>query len=89
MSLLSSFFDPRTIRSLGITRTLRGLRSGDQSLLLTGISLAILGWLRSRPKGDRELLATKVVPLGSSIVIRHTGVDGDSARIEVIEPGAG
>ncbi len=85
MALLSSFLKPQTIRSLGLTRMLRGVRTGNQPALYTGAALALLGWLRSRPRGERELLTRKVVPLGSMVIVRHAQDGSELPTVEVVE----
>lgn len=59
------------LRTLGWARTVRGLREGDQSVLLTGLALVLLQQLR-RSTSKRKLVYRKKVPVGSTIVIRHT-----------------
>lgn len=55
----------------GVARAFRGVRSGDQQVLLTGAALAALGlWHRSNKK-KKELLYRKTVREGSSIVVRY------------------
>lgn len=85
MSLLSSLLNPRAVRSFGVTRALHGLRTGSQSTLLTGAALALIGWLRARPRGGRELLTRKVVPLGSTVIIRHAAQGSELPTIEVTQ----
>ncbi len=66
-----------------IDRTLRGLRTGDQRELYSGLSLAALAYLRAtRPR--RRLVFSKKLPEGSAIVIHHRR-SGDP-KIEVIKP---
>lgn len=68
---------------LGWQRALRGVREGDQTLLLTGIALLAWQYLRrSRPR--KQLLYRKQVPLGSTIVVRHAR-RGDP-RLEIHRP---
>jgi hypothetical protein len=73
----------RDIRAASIDRTLRGLRTGDQRQLYSGLGLAALLYLRStRPR--RRLLFRKTLPEGSALVIHHKRW-GDP-KIEVIKP---
>jgi hypothetical protein len=67
----------------GLTRTLGGLRKGDQRELLLGLALSGLAYLnRTRPK--RRLLFRETVPVGSAIVVHHR--ERGAPRIEVIKP---
>ena len=76
----------RDIRSASIDRTLRGLRTGDQRQLYSGLGLAALLFLRNtRPR--RRLLFSKKLPEGSALVIHHKR-SGDP-KIEVIKPPRG
>lgn len=59
------------LRTIGITRALRGLREGDQSLLYTGLAMIAIQWLRSS-KPRRTLVYRRKIPIGSTLVIRHT-----------------
>ncbi len=54
---------------LGLERSLRGLRTGDQRLLLTGAALLIVGWMR-RNGGQRKLVFKRELKPGKGIVIR-------------------
>ena len=73
----------RDIRKESIDRTLRGLRTGDQRELYSGLSLAALVYLRAtRPR--RRLVFSKKLPEGSALVIHHRR-SGDP-KIEVIKP---
>lgn len=68
------------------TRVLRGLRSGDQAVLLTGLGMLAYRYLRAtRPK--RSLIYRTSVPVGSTVVVRHGHKGG--ARLEIHEPAAG
>ena len=73
----------RDIRAASIDRTLRGLRTGDQRELYSGLGLAALFYLR-RTRPRRRLLYSKTLPEGSAIVIHHKR-RGDP-KIEVIRP---
>lgn len=67
----------------GLTRTLGGLRRGDQRELLLGLALSGLAYLnRTRPK--RRLLFRETLPVGSAIVVHHR--ERGAPRIEVIKP---
>ena len=71
---------------IGLRRTLRGLRLGDQHELYYGLALAALAYLRhTAPKKTR--VYKTAVSSGSAIVIHHKR-RGDP-RIEVIRPEAG
>lgn len=81
----------RLLRLIGIPdigkesldRTLRGLRTGDQRQLYSGLGLAaLLYWRTTRPR--RRLLFRKRLPEGSALVIHHKHW-GDP-KIEVIGP---
>lgn len=59
------------LKPFGWARTLRGLREGDQSLVVTGLALVLVQYLRSsRP--SKQLIYRKKLPVGSTIVVRHT-----------------
>ncbi|HEX7097806.1 MAG TPA: hypothetical protein VF377_01090 [Acidimicrobiia bacterium] len=58
------------LKALGWARTLRGLREGNQTILLTGLGLIALQMLRNS-KEKRQLVYRKALPVGSAIVIRH------------------
>lgn len=59
------------LKLLGWQRSVKGLREGDQTLLLTGLGLLALQYLRgSRPR--KKLLYRKKLPIGSTIVVRHS-----------------
>lgn len=73
----------RDMRAAGVERTLRGLRTGDQRELYTGLGLAALAYLSTtRPR--RQLIYRKRIPEGSAIVIHHRR-RGDP-KIEVVKP---
>jgi hypothetical protein len=83
MDWLLGLIGIRDIRSASIDRTLRGLRTGDQRQLYSGLGLAALAYLRnSRPR--RRLLFRKKLPVGSALVIHHKRW-GDP-KIEVVRP---
>jgi hypothetical protein len=65
----------------GVSTALRGLRTGDQRVLLGGAALAAFGWLRSR-KPERELVYRREIPEGSSVVVRY-GKKGALPKIDV------
>jgi hypothetical protein len=67
----------------GLTRSLSGLRRGDQRDLYLGLGLAALSFIR-RTSPRKELLYRKTVPEGSAIVIHHRRAG--APRIEVIKP---
>lgn len=75
--------NPLRLTSGPWTRVLRGLRSGDQTLLLTGLAMLAYRYLRStRP--DRTLIYRTTVPVGSTVVVRH-GHQGEP-RLEITRP---
>ena len=53
----------------GLTRTFRGLRTGDPQLILLGASLLAFAWLRSRSSG-RELLYKRTLKVGESVQVK-------------------
>jgi hypothetical protein len=73
----------RDLAAESVNRTLRGLRTGDQRELYTGLSLAALAYVR-RTRPRRRLLYRKSLPEGSAVVIHHKR-RGDP-RIDVIRP---
>lgn len=76
--------NPVLLKTTGWSRVLRGLRAGDQSLLITGLGMLLFRYLRSS-KPQKELIFRKVVPVGSTVVVRHAK-RGDP-RIEIRKPG--
>ena len=71
------------LKSIGWARTIRGARQGDQVALLTGLGLVAFQYLRDT-KQKKQLIYRKVVPLGSTLVVRHAR-RGDP-RIEIRKP---
>jgi hypothetical protein len=67
----------------GVSRSLHGLRKGDQRELYIGLSLAALAFIR-RSAPRKELVYRKAVPEGSAIVV-HNRRRG-APKIEVIKP---
>lgn len=62
----------------GVTRALRGVRTGDQRSLYAGAALIAFGlWRRSRDKETRKLIYRKTLRPGEALLIREsaTGVD--------------
>lgn len=70
------------LKTIGWAQVLRGLRQGNQGLLLTGLGLVVFQSMRNK-KGERELLYRKKLPVGSTIVVRH-GHRGDP-KLEIHE----
>lgn len=70
------------LRPMGIARTLRGLREGNQAVLLTGLALILFERMRSN-RGKRELLYRKKLPVGATLVVRHAGPE--SKKLQIIE----
>jgi hypothetical protein len=68
----------------GLTRTLGGLRKGDQRELFLGLTLSALAYLNRTRPSKRRLLFRETVPLGSAIVVHHR--EKGAPRIEVIKP---
>jgi hypothetical protein len=67
----------------GLTRGLRGLRTGDQRDLYVGLGLVAVAYLqRTAPK--KKLIYRKTVREGSAIVVRHTR--RGEPRLEVVKP---
>jgi hypothetical protein len=58
------------LRPIGWARVLRGIREGNQTVLLTGLGLVAFQSLRGS-RGKRELIYRKKLPVGSAVVIRH------------------
>ena len=73
----------RDVTAASVDRTLRGLRTGDQRELFTGLSLAALAYMR-RTRPRRRLIYRESLPEGSALVIHHKR-RGDP-RVEVIRP---
>jgi hypothetical protein len=73
----------RDLTSASFDRTLRGLRTGDQRELYTGLGLAALAYVR-RTRPRRRLIFRRSLPEGSALVIHHKR-RGDP-KIEVIKP---
>lgn len=57
-------------KSIGWLRAWRGVRQGDQTVLLTGLALVAFQYLRGS-RGKKELIFRKKVPVGSTVVVRH------------------
>ncbi|MGC2240922.1 MAG: hypothetical protein WA726_08785 [Acidimicrobiia bacterium] len=71
------------LRSQGVGRALRGVRTGEQRDLYLGLGLLALAYLnRTAPK--KRLIYRNRVPEGSALVIHHRLV-GDP-KIEVVRP---
>jgi len=71
------------LKLLGWQRAVKGVREGDQTLLLTGLGLLALQYLRgSRPR--KQLLYRKKLPIGSTIVVRHSR--RGAPKLEIHEP---
>jgi len=72
--------------SVGLSRTLRGLRTGDQRELYMGLGLAALALLR-RSAPRKRLLYRRTVREGSAIVVYNR--PQGAPKIEVIKPRSG
>jgi hypothetical protein len=68
---------------VGLSRTLRGLRTGDQRDLYMGLGLAALAFLR-RTAPRKRLLYRRTVHEGSAIVVYNR--PRGAPMIEVIKP---
>lgn len=68
---------------IGWPRVVRGLREGDQTVLLTGAALLFLHYLRTT-KPRKQLLYRKIVPVGSTVVVRNSR-RGDP-KLEIHKP---
>lgn len=71
------------LRPIGMARALRGLREGNQAVLLTGLALILFERLRSN-RGKRELIYRKKLPIGSTLVVRHAG-PGSTQKLQILE----
>ncbi|HEU4916267.1 MAG TPA: hypothetical protein VFV13_06860 [Acidimicrobiia bacterium] len=83
MDLLLRLFGIRDLTAASVDRTLRGIRTGDQRQLYTGLTLAALAYMR-RTRPRRALIFRRSLPEGSALVIHHKR-RGDP-KIEVIRP---
>jgi hypothetical protein len=83
MDWLLRLFGIRDVTAASVDRTLRGLRTGDQRELYTGLGLAALAYVR-RTRPRRRLIFRRTLPEGSALVIHHKRY-GDP-RIDVIRP---
>jgi hypothetical protein len=83
MDRLLRFLGIRDLTASGIDRTLRGLRTGDQRQLYTGLGMAALAYVR-RTRPRRRLIFRRSLPEGSALVIHHKR-RGDP-KIEVVRP---
>jgi hypothetical protein len=83
MDRLLRLFGIRDLTAASVDRTLRGLRTGDQRELYTGLGLAALAYVR-RTRPRRRLIFRRSLPEGSALVIHHKR-RGDP-RIQVIKP---
>lgn len=68
------------LRGFGWTRALRGLREGNQAVLLTGLALILFQRIWGS-RGERKLVYRKRLPVGSTLVVRHARKGGP--RVEV------
>lgn len=83
MDRLLRFLGIRDVTAASVDRTLRGLRTGDQRELYTGLGLAALAYVR-RTRPRRRLIYRKSLPEGSALVIHHKR--RADPHIEVIKP---
>jgi hypothetical protein len=54
---------------MGLTRTFRGLRTGDPQLILMGAAFLAFAWLRSQ-RPSRQLLYRQKLKSGEGVTIR-------------------
>jgi hypothetical protein len=71
------------LKSIGWMRAWRGIREGDQAVLLTGLGLLAFQYLRGS-RQRKELIYRKKVPVGSTVVIRHA--KRGEPRVEIHKP---
>lgn len=72
------------LRGFGWTRALRGLREGNQAVLLTGLALVLLQRMRGSRR-ERQLVYRKRLPVGSTLVVRHAQKGGPRVEIRQAE----
>ncbi|MFP3913477.1 MAG: hypothetical protein ACLFWM_01260 [Actinomycetota bacterium] len=72
------------LKPMGWIRVLRGLRQGNQAMLLTGLALVAFQRLRGS-RGKRELVYRQKLPVGSAVVIRHQRPDDPKVGIRTRE----
>jgi hypothetical protein len=65
--------------SAGVSRTLRGIRTGDRKALFGGLALMLFGVWRNRKNRPREMVKKATVKPGETLVIRGTRL-GDAGR---------
>lgn len=64
--------------SNGLSRALRGLRTGDQRSLYAGVALIVFGlWRRGRAKETRKLIYRKTLRPGEALLIRPSSSGAD------------
>lgn len=62
----------------GVTRALRGVRTGDQRSLYAGAALIAFGlWRRSRDKETRKLIYRRTLRPGEALLIRPSAAGAD------------
>lgn len=71
------------LKAIGWARVIAGLRQGNQSALLAGLGLVLLQHLRNS-RSHKELVYRKRLPVGSSIVVRHTR--RGEPKLEILPP---
>jgi len=81
--LIDWFAGSQSWGAVGLSRTLRGLRTGDQRDLYLGLGLAALSFIR-RTAPRKQLLYRRTVREGSAIVIHNRRLG--APKIEVIKP---
>lgn len=65
----------------GATRALRGLRTGDQRVLVSGALLGLLGWLASKAGPQRKLIFRQTIPKETALVLRHVRRDAPADEL--------
>lgn len=74
--------DPATLVSRGAARLFRGLRTGEQTTVLTGAVIAAFGLWRKTLEPRRTLIRRETLKPGQSVVIRSHEGDTPPLRIE-------
>ncbi|MPZ53703.1 MAG: hypothetical protein GEU79_13390 [Acidimicrobiia bacterium] len=70
-------------RQLAITQGLRATRTGNRGGLVLAAIMFLLS-MRGNRKGERKLIYSASVPIGSSVVVRHN--PGGEPEIDVVDP---
>ncbi len=71
----------KSFTTVGVQRSFRGLRTGDQRELYTGLALLALAFFdRSSPK--KELLYRGTLKPGSAVIVHHRKVGGPKISVK-------